>query len=416
MNIRERFSDTDLCVKCGLCLPHCPTYAKTLDENESPRGRLALIQGWAAGQLEATPKLLAHLDNCLLCRACEAVCPANVPYGGLMDKFRGEIGTGAKPLAVRIKSAALRTCLQNPRVARLAGPVRPLLGKTGVLRVLGFDDLNAGLPAMASHAKWRGFHPAEGTEVARVGLFLGCTAELADAETVTAAIRLLNRLGVSVGVPEGQACCGALALHAGDAASASRMQFRNLAAFKTGKYGAILTIASGCEAAMKDYPLNDASPDSQAFAGNLKDISQFLAELNWPEHLKLEPLPAKVCVHAPCSLKNVLKAERHPLALLKKIPGLEIQALPSQTRCCGAAGSYMLEHPEMASSLRDDVLERVLTSAPDYLLTSNVGCAIHLRAGLRRRGLGDIRVLHPVVLLEQQLVQNDSAGRSSSAG
>ena len=81
------FSDTDLCVKCGLCLPHCPTYGKTLDENESPRGRLSLIQAWAEGRLEATPKLLGHVDNCLLCRSCESACPANVPYGRLVDDF-----------------------------------------------------------------------------------------------------------------------------------------------------------------------------------------------------------------------------------------------------------------------------------------------------------------------------------------
>lgn len=399
MNIREQFSDTDLCVKCGLCLPHCPTYAKTLDENESPRGRLSLIQGWAAGRLEATPKLLRHLDNCLLCRACEAACPANVPYEALVDRFRGETGGRGKPAFVRFKSAVLRNILQDPKVSRLATAARSPLRKGGLLRMLGLAELEAGLPAPRSHADWHGLHPAEGRETARVGLFLGCTAELADGETVSATIRLLNRLGVAVSVPERQVCCGAMALHAGDGAAAARLQAQNRAAFDLAGLDAVITLASGCGATLKDYGFNGTS--SESGAGKVKDISQFLAECPWPANAGFIPLHARATVHAPCSLKHVLRAERHPADLLRRIPGLEVQSLGSETRCCGAAGSYMLEHPEMAVPLREDVLEKIGT--PDYLATSNVGCALHLRAGLKMRGLGHVRVLHPVVLLEQQL-------------
>ncbi|MCI0653833.1 MAG: 4Fe-4S dicluster domain-containing protein, partial [Methylococcaceae bacterium] len=79
-------------MKCGLCVPHCPTYRKTLDENESPRGRISLIQAWSTGGLEDTPSLRRHLDNCLLCRTCENLCPAQVPYSRLLDNFRSVAG------------------------------------------------------------------------------------------------------------------------------------------------------------------------------------------------------------------------------------------------------------------------------------------------------------------------------------
>src|SRR5579859_3668385 len=85
-------ADADKCVKCALCLPHCPTYKVARDEGESPRGRIALMQGLATGKLDATPRLAAHLDHCLACRACEAVCPAEVPYGKLIDAARLELG------------------------------------------------------------------------------------------------------------------------------------------------------------------------------------------------------------------------------------------------------------------------------------------------------------------------------------
>ena len=60
---------TDRCVMCGMCLPHCPTYQLSRDEGESPRGRIALIQGLASGRLALNERLEAHLDRCLGCRA-----------------------------------------------------------------------------------------------------------------------------------------------------------------------------------------------------------------------------------------------------------------------------------------------------------------------------------------------------------
>ena len=86
--MNELIDAADLCVKCGLCLPHCPTYHHQHNENESPRGRIALIQAVASGELAATKNLVAHIDNCLLCRACERACPAEVPYHQLVDGFR----------------------------------------------------------------------------------------------------------------------------------------------------------------------------------------------------------------------------------------------------------------------------------------------------------------------------------------
>lgn len=403
MNPSDLATATDLCVKCGLCLPHCPTYAKTRDENESPRGRLSLIQGWASGTLEATPQLARHVDNCLLCRACEAACPAYVPYARIVDEFRQATGPLGKALPARIKSTAMRNALAGPRISRWVRAASATaaggLIRSGVAAgVVGLGNIADGLPDAVSARDWTGFHPAEGKEIARAALFLGCTESLLDGETVAAAIRVMNRLGVSVRVPEAQGCCGAMHWHAGDRAGATELASRNVAAF--GDAGeTIVSFASGCGAMLSDYGGAFPAAGGEAISRRVRDIGQFLMELPWPDDLRLKPLAAKVCLHSPCSLKNVLRADRYAAQLLARIPELQVVALPAQTRCCGAAGSYMIEHPDMAAALREDVLDQVLATAPDFLATSNPGCALHLRGGLKRRGAGRIQVRHPVTLL-----------------
>ncbi|MDD9886107.1 MAG: (Fe-S)-binding protein, partial [Gammaproteobacteria bacterium] len=72
-------------MKCGLCLPHCPTYLATRNEADSPRGRLSLMAALAQNQLRADAALTTHLDQCLHCLRCQRACPAEVAYAGLID-------------------------------------------------------------------------------------------------------------------------------------------------------------------------------------------------------------------------------------------------------------------------------------------------------------------------------------------
>lgn len=388
-------ADTDLCVKCGLCLPHCPTYRATLDENESPRGRISLLQAWASDRLSLTPGFRQALDDCLLCRNCEAVCPALVPYASLMNGFRALAGEAGKPFHVRALSSLLRVGLRHPALARLGR--RLIEGSHRLLPGSRWQRMARTLPPLTEPGDWYGHHPARGEVLAHVGLFLGCTASVADAATVTALLDLLPRLGVSVTVPETQGCCGALDLHAGRAAQAARSQARNLTAFSNPELDAILTFASGCGATLSEYGMLGGTPEARSFARRVFDVSQFFVERIPANRWDFAPLEARVLVHNPCSLRNVLKTEGGVESLLRRVPGLSIHTLPGKGNCCGAAGTYMVENPEMAERVRAESLAAILRAKPDFLLTSNIGCALHLRAGLPDDM--DLPVLHPVELL-----------------
>jgi len=91
--------------------------------------------------------------------------------------------------------------------------------------------------------------------------------------------------------------------------------------------------------------------------------------------------------------------------LLARIPGLRLEPLADNRTCCGAAGTYMIQQPAISSALGADKIERLRRAAPDLVVTSNPGCALQLRAGLREVGLA-LEVLHPIELIARQLPES----------
>ena len=84
-------ADLNACVACGLCLPHCPTYRLTGEESASPRGRIAAMRAVQDGRAATDDTFAEFMDLCLVCRACEDVCPSHVPFGRMMEAARTQI-------------------------------------------------------------------------------------------------------------------------------------------------------------------------------------------------------------------------------------------------------------------------------------------------------------------------------------
>ncbi|HEU5397911.1 MAG TPA: (Fe-S)-binding protein [Gammaproteobacteria bacterium] len=396
-------ADADRCVKCALCLPHCPTYRASKDEGESPRGRIALMQGLATGALEATPRLVAHLDHCLACRACEAVCPAEVPYGRLIDAARAELrrrGHG-EPQSARLFALFMRRRFLRRLFHRLLW-LSGRMQLTALLARFGSASLRRRislLPRVMRPKVWRAAYTSRAATGEKVSLFLGCVADISQPQVTAAAIGVLNALGVEVVIPRAQGCCGALDQHAGRKSQAAHLARTNLAAFSGSQ--AVVGTASGCLATLKDYPdiLGAAATD---FSGRVSEISRFIAGHKRFPKIEFEPWKARALVQTPCTLRNVLKTGASVPELLHRIPKLEVLSLPASLGCCGAAGSYMLTQPEQADAFAAEFVAAVMKQKPDVLVSSNVGCAMHLAAALRRQGL-DIPVMHPIEVLSKQL-------------
>lgn len=389
---------TDQCVLCGLCLPACPTYRVARTEAESPRGRISLIRAVADGTLAADAGSAAdHLDHCLGCLSCERACPSGVQYGRLLSLHRERTA----PAPDR-QQRLLYMLIARPRLLRGLAWLSDRLGLPRWLAPLARRRAAAGgwrrwlaqIPPLPSTAALPPSLPASG-ERGRIGLFLGCMASAFDRDTHAAARRLLVALGYAVVEPRGQGCCGALALQAGHRDIADSVAAPTRQAFVDAGVATVLICASGCYAGLRDL----------ALAGSgiaVREIGEFLAADAQLAELRFAPLMQRAAVHRPCSLNNTVRAAAAVPALLAQVPGLDLVELPEQPRCCGAGGSHFLRHPALADSLRDERLDQLERSGASLLLTSNIGCRLHLANGLRERGHA-VEVLHPITLLARQL-------------
>ncbi len=413
MNPEQILQEADRCVKCGLCLPLCPTYRKTSDEGESPRGRIALIQGLAQGQLPNSPRLGGHLDRCLGCRACEAGCPSGVAYGRLIDAGRTLQRGDDRPFKRRLRRAALNLIAARRPLRFAAAALRfyqrsglqALLRATGILDLTGLSAREALLPPLPGPFREQAVDNPGAGAPQTVALFTGCISRHVEAPVLDSTLAVLRRLGHRVVTPAGQGCCGALHQHGGEPGVARRLAERNLAAFAACTADSIVSVDTGCSAHLREYPALHAGARqaaADALSRRVQDINHYLAGLRWPQDLALRPLKARVAVHEPCSLRNVLKQAQAPYDLLQKIPELEILQLPDNEFCCGGAGLYLVAQPAMSRRLREDKIDAIRSLSPDILATSNVGCALQLSAGLRAAGL-NIEVLHPVQLIARQM-------------
>jgi glycolate oxidase iron-sulfur subunit len=370
------------------------------------------------GRLPLRDTTVRHIDLCLGCRACEAACPSGVQYGALLESTRDHIEKRHRRswFQTILRRYAIERVFPFPSRMRLALlpakaarklRLQALLPKwaSDALELIPENGNSSSLPELSPAAApdSKGSKDAEG----RVGFVRGCVMSVLFGETNKHSVQLLNRAGYDVVTPAGQRCCGALFAHSGRLDQAREYARHNIAVFERFGLDAVIINAAGCGSTLKEYGhlLGDDpawADRAHKFSAKVKDLTEWLQ----PEDFARKPLAGagagvarggnriKVTYHDACHLAHPQRITRQPRELVKALAGGNFVELPESDVCCGSAGSYNLTEPEMAERLQRRKSENILRTGAQVVVTTNPGCMLQIRAGLRKAGADQVRVVH----------------------
>jgi len=414
----------DACVHCGFCLQACPTYVNLEDENDSPRGRLVLMQRMLEGEIALDDPAARHIDRCLGCRACETACPSGVPYGELLEAtratmaqmrglpwvarlilfvFRHQLVLGAALAAARlVRSLRLPRLLARVLPPRLGFPFAMLASTAPSPAIRGARPASVSARAESQiGASHQTSTSQAAASAGKTALLEGCVMTGLLGHVNQATVDVLTHNGYALCQAPGQGCCGALHAHAGDLDGARALARRNVAAFEASGAETIVVNAAGCGAMLKQYGhlLHDDpvwADRAQRVSARTRDVSEVLAAAG-PAPGAL-PNGLRVTHDPPCHQMHAQRVVTPPLQVLGAIAGLDLVPLEDADQCCGSAGIYNLVEPGTSDAVLAPKLARIAETHATVVATGNPGCMMQLGAGLLLSG-SNIAVVHPVELL-----------------
>jgi glycolate oxidase iron-sulfur subunit len=399
------------CVHCGFCTATCPTYVVGGDERDSPRGRIYLIKELLETARAPTKEDVEPIDHCLSCLSCMTTCPSGVDYRRLIDHTREIVETQYKrPVADKLLRAVLASLLPYRGRFRLAiglamlgRPFAPLLAQIPGVGAQMAAMLKLAPRRLPARVETEGPGEFKGSNTSpkrrRVAMLTGCAQGVLAPQINAATIRLLNRAGVDVVLPKGEACCGSLLHHMGREAAGLAQARVNIDAWtreiEADGLEAIVITASGCGSTIKDYGHMLAEDPAYAakaakVAALAMDATEYVASLDLTF---VAPQSLAVAYHGACSLQHGQKITEAPKALLRRA-GFDVRTPAEAHLCCGSAGTYNILQPEIAGKLRDRKVRNIERRKPDVIAAGNIGCLTQIGAGTT------IPVVHTMELLD----------------
>ncbi|NIY69943.1 (Fe-S)-binding protein [Streptomyces malaysiensis] len=241
----------------------------------------------------------------------------------------------------------------------------------------------------------------------RVALFITCVNDTLYPRTGQAVVTLLERLGVEVGFPDGQSCCGQPQFNTGYRHQTEPLLLRYATAFRDYEY--VVTPSGSCAAMVRDnYPRMGAKAAAEGRGQELAEaaaeavpktyeLTEFLTDV-----LKVTDVgayyPHTVTYHPTCHGLRMLRLGDRPRSLLAAVRGLDLVELPGAEECCGFGGTFAVKNAAVSAAMGADKARNITATGAEAVCTLDNSCQMHIGGTLARQG-STVRPIHLAEIL-----------------
>lgn len=394
MQSADYIKELSKCVRCGSCKAYCPTYDEGLTEAMGARGRLTLLRGLLSHQITPSPLLNERIFSCILCGACENLCPPNLDITEAI--YNGRRFLRHLDPRIRYLGFLMRFAVRRPMLSFRTAKILQQIGLSP-FKIFGplSTPFNFVLPNTPLRDDQQVYKPER--KIGRIALFTGCSVNYLLPHLGISLINILLHLGYEVVLPKGEVCCGAPFRSLGLEDEAVELAKKNLMTFSKLNPEAILSLCPTCVLSIKvHYPkLIGKGLD------NVMDVSSFLFDKL--KSLQISPAESfkKVTYHDPCHLNYSLGIRKEPRELIK-ITGADLIESGGDG-CCGFGGVFSLCYKELSMDILKKRSDAYNNSSAEAVITSCPGCMLQLSSGMNKP------VFHIAELMEEAICSQ--AGR-----
>jgi L-lactate dehydrogenase complex protein LldE len=244
----------------------------------------------------------------------------------------------------------------------------------------------------------------------RVGLFVTCLIDMMRPEIGFSVIKLIEKAGFQVSVPDAQTCCGQPAYNSGDRPLARDLAEKTLREFEQFDY---VVVPSGSCGGMIRAHYGDLFRDDPELMGRYArlqprvfELTDFLVNV---AKVQLAPgaFEGAVTYHDSCSGLRELGVKAQPRELLAQV-GITVNEMKGCEHCCGFGGTFAVKYGDISTAIVDEKCANIKASGADTVVLGDLGCMLNIEGRLRRTGDTSTRVLHIAQVLADDVPRNAS--------